>query len=65
MKAWEIVCFTYDADIHCVDCTHLRFGPVTDDLQDSEGNPVHPMFASDEYEELVCGNCLTPIVETI
>lgn len=27
------------------------------DLVDREGNPVHPMFTTDEYEFEVCGDC--------
>lgn len=62
----RIIAYTYDADVHCVDCakkTTFRLDPdsLTLDNQydehglsiyslDSEGNPVHPVFST--YEQL-------------
>ena len=57
----DIIGFTYDADIHCIPCTVARFGPIHDDLIDSEGNPVRPVFTWDELSDDVCGDCLTEI----
>lgn len=63
MKAWEVIGYTYEADYHCVDCAEKRFGPGVDNLgkepkYDNEGNMVHPIFASDEFEETEsCGDC--------
>ena len=40
----------YDADVHCEACALNRFGAdpewgwVREDAEDSEGNPVHPVF---------------------
>lgn len=68
MKAWDILGYAYDADLHCEPCTRLRF-PSADsefsDVEDSEGNEIHPLFASDgqspdgEY----CGDCGREICE--
>jgi hypothetical protein len=70
----NIIAYTYNADIHCPDCTHndaacgllKRVPPLqleTDehgialDLEDSEGNPVHPVFSTDEIDLTHCGDC--------
>jgi hypothetical protein len=65
MKAWEVVGWTADADAWCNACAEDAYGEDSPTRLDSEGNPVNPVFASDEYGGYVCGNCLTPIVETI
>ncbi len=62
MKAWDIVGWTYEADMHCPDCAYERFGKALDDdenpPEDSEGNEVHPVFVSDCAEETEhCGDC--------
>lgn len=59
MNATDIIGYSYEADHHCVECAQVRFGsPVPDDAEDEEGNPVHPIFAGDEFEEPpVCGDC--------
>lgn len=58
--------YAYEADLHCVDCTTKRFGRRAMALDfagrkpiaDSEGNPLSPIFSSDEclYDEY-CGDC--------
>lgn len=81
----DIIAYTYEADYHCIDCTNKRFayyhtGIVRDehvdwwgiyeDQKDSEGNFVHPVFVTDEWQEfdegyqlenptqyLACGDC--------
>lgn len=70
----RIIAYTYDADTHCVSCakiTAFRLAPesLNEDIQydehgiavqsvDSEGNPVHPVFSTDEQlEPLFCGDC--------
>ena len=91
----RIIAYTYEADVHCVECTKERFSwvkkywgypeDVLDDehgiptnlddngrsyLDDNEGNPVHPLFSTDEWQEfdawfleenptqyLACGDC--------
>lgn len=50
MKAWEIVAYAYDASLHCRECALKHFGKNPDGLLDSEGNEVHPIFASDELD---------------
>ena len=59
MKAFEIIGYTYDADIHCPCCARERFDDLDSELEeDSEGNPIHPVFAGDESEgPEVCGTC--------
>jgi len=75
MKAWDIVGWTYDADIHCPACARERFGDAIDNGSDfehdgpvpvdSEGNEIHPFFASDEADPggEYCGDCGMEIVE--
>jgi hypothetical protein len=64
MNAADVVGYSYDADHHCTYCAAKRFGNDLDkpETTDSEGNPVHAMFAGDESEyELSCGDCREPI----
>src|SRR5688572_18996160 len=81
MKAWEIIGYTFDADTHCPDCTFDKFGRnlppefkgelddngVPVEAEDSEGNQVHPIFASDESadpkKDTCCGTCGDVIAE--
>lgn len=58
MKAWEVVAYTYEADYHCIECTHRNF--EGHEWVDREGNDIHPVFASDEgwwAESHECGTC--------
>jgi hypothetical protein len=71
-KTYEIVGWTYEADLHCNECAEERFGPPERvsgsgrELHgvDNEGNEIHPIFL-DQLEEFettpVCGDCFTPI----
>ena len=69
----RIIAYTHDADVHCPACTraaaaadHPR-GPLAPlemdehglpiDLIDREGNPVRPVFSTDETEATHCGDC--------
>ena len=64
-----ILGYAYEADYHCVGCTRERFAlpdmPASDtDINDiplaatdGEGNPVHPIFASEAEETMHCGDC--------
>lgn len=55
MKAWVVIGYIYDADMHCCECTpdDMKYDSV-----DSEGNPVHPIFAGSELEEgSCCSDC--------
>ena len=54
--------WTYEADTHCVDCATDRFeAAIGNDVNpplDDEGNPVHPVFSTDEWEGGAnCGSC--------
>ena len=72
----RIVAYTYDADVHCPDCTERAFligqltlaRPCASDenylpmcMTDSEGNPVHPVFSTDEHGFTHCGDCREPL----
>ena len=87
----NVIAYTYEADYHCADCTRERFGDSKGDLAitngqswcdalwptlDSDGNLVHPVFSTDEWQEfdesylaenptqyLACGDC-HDIIET-
>lgn len=60
MNAADIVGYTADADTYCVDCARERYPAEID----SEGNDVHPIFASDEWDRAVhCADCGEEIVE--
>ena len=60
-----IIGYSYDADVHCVDCAVEEFGLeegkdwVREDATDSEGNQVHPLFSTDEPDDSgwYCGDC--------
>ena len=61
----NIIAYTFEADYHCIPCTVKRFayfhtgnvreegvdwyGIYTDQV-DSEGNLVHPLFSTDEWQ---------------
>ena len=88
----SIIAYTFEADNHCVDCTSKRFqymdfylNPPAEGCDanglheyqvDSEGNLVHPVFSTDEWQEfdegfiadnptqyLTCGDCHEVIEE--
>ena len=69
MKAWDIIGWTYSADIHCNACTRDRFGDnfATADPapEDDEGNEIRPVFASDETDPAgeYCADCGAEIAE--
>ena len=50
MNASDVVAFTYEASVHCAECTRRRFGDAAVKLDgaatDREGGPVLPVFAS-------------------
>jgi hypothetical protein len=58
MKAWTILGYSGDADIYCVDCAMQKWEISEDEDVDSEGNEIHPIFASDDHiEEMICSAC--------
>ena len=64
MKAWDIIGYAADADVWCPACAQDAYGPLTSDTQDQEGNPVHPIFAMDEWEYLpVCTRCQETLID--
>lgn len=68
MKAYEILGYSYDADIHCLDCAIKRFGaPIFNEANppdDNEGNEVQPVFASDfDGDSENCSDCAAPIFD--
>lgn len=66
MKAWDILGYAYEADMHCLDCARKRFGPKLDnaETEDSDGNKLAPLFASSVEQQEVCGDCLQVIPGT-
>jgi hypothetical protein len=78
----KVIAYTYEADIHCIDCTRKRyesggFNGIYDSL-DNEGNLIHPLFDTDEWQELdesfiaenpiqylACGDCHEVIEEYV
>ncbi len=53
-----IIGYAYEADVHCADCAKVRFNGRLDLAVDAEGNPVHPIFSTDEKEHpLHCADC--------
>lgn len=62
----RIIGYSYDAALHCLDCTCDRFVTEPSELtKDSEGNPVHPIFSTDETGEGgdYCDDCKLNIRE--
>ena len=60
MRAYDIVGYKADADIWCVSCARVAYPGCDDlaDVEDHEGNLVHPIFAVDEGWPLEnCGGC--------
>ena len=67
----KVVGYTFDADVHCVDCTEAyvrennNIGELVDIMEgriefpDGEGNPIHPIFDTDEAGNTPshCGDC--------
>jgi hypothetical protein len=74
----RIIGYTYEADVHCPDCTSGRFAgaedgqpldpqvPVDSDgyALDREGNQVRPVFSWDsDCARDHCGDCGAPLVD--
>ena len=72
-KSFEIVGWTYEADVHCNDCATSRFGTDQDTYTgsgrslegvDNEGNNINPLFLdhlADFDYAVICGDCFEPI----
>ncbi len=66
MNSFDVVGYTFEADMYCVSCTQKRFGRGYDTAIDREGNEVHPIFAGSEVEgpeDECCGACGDVILE--
>ena len=70
MGTHDPIAYTYDADLHCVDCATARFGVakghpwLPESARDSEGNEIGAVAPWDEWwnadgecETLTCGDC--------
>ena len=53
----DIVGWTADAEVWCDYCAWEAYGPEHDERKDRAGNDVHPIFAWDECNDEVCGDC--------
>lgn len=56
MNATKIVGHSYNASIYCLDCSEYDEN-LSDEPEDSEGNPVHPIFAGSEDADDECEEC--------
>ena len=56
MKAWEIIGYAYNADIHCTRCAHKDKMDINGAM-DGEGNNPHPIFSVDELICDICADC--------
>lgn len=65
MKAFDILGFSFEADLHCVECSIARFGEAgleaDSEVTDSEGNTPKPIFACEASLEDYCGDCHEPL----
>ena len=62
----RVVGYSYDADVHCVNCAIARFGADgygwVPAATDSEGNPVGAMYANSESDHPEsCAECQAPL----
>lgn len=70
IPAFRIVAYAFDAAIHCTNHTERRYGKeegkdwVRESATDSEGNPVHPLFSSDQDGDTIasCGDNIHEII---
>jgi hypothetical protein len=51
-KAWAIVAMQWQGETYCADCAG-DWPTYENDLIESP----HPVFSSDEYDEMTCGYC--------
>lgn len=61
----KILGYTYEAAVHCLPCTGKRFAVIGDTTTDREGNPVQPVFSTDEHDPSgeYCDDCGEVLVE--
>ena len=54
-KAWAIVGMTWQGDVYCVRDSCAGTWPTYEN--DLPIDSPYPMFGTDDYRELTCGNC--------
>ena len=59
-KAWEIMGYTHDGEVYCTDCGDQLLASETD----AERQFIHPVFATDELNQL-CRECGTQVIATL
>lgn len=62
--SYRVLGCTYEADLHCVDCTLDKFGQEVffERIEDNEGNEVRPVYEFEQIPfEACCGTCLAEI----
>ena len=63
MGRYDPIAYTYEADVHCTDCTLARFGRdaagwiAGAGAIDSEGNTPGVIAPWDDEDDLACGDC--------
>lgn len=60
LNSMDVVGYAYDAAMHCPSCTRKRFPEADDEfsnVQDSEGNDIHPVFVGEDAEGQSCDDC--------
>ena len=67
----RVIGYTYEAAIHCVDCTKIRFqssdgnideNGISEEATDNEGNPVHAVSEGAEWDyQPGCDSCFVLI----
>jgi hypothetical protein len=59
-KAWEILGYTHDGEVYCVDCGDQRIAEETE----AERQFIHPIFATDELDA-TCAPCGVQVIATL
>jgi hypothetical protein len=75
----RVIGYTWSADVHCIACTRAAHvagaferdvlperddeNGIPENARDAEGNPLHPIFSTDEFPEdgEFCGDCFERI----
>lgn len=60
----KIYGWTYEADVHCPDCKHNRFGDDDEARTiDNEGNEIYPLYSWEITDDLnYCGDCFCTLM---
>ena len=69
----KTIAYTYEADVHCIKCTHKTFGEIFSKMSqlsdyflpdDREGNRIQALFSTEAIvsgrsvtQYLACGDC--------